>query len=90
MFDLDGLTDEQTAAATHAAGHLLIVAGAGTGKTTTLAARLSHLVEQGTPPERILLLTFSRRAAAELVTRAEAATGQRYCMNSASLSLDKD
>ncbi|MGH9274529.1 MAG: ATP-dependent helicase, partial [Acidimicrobiales bacterium] len=74
MFDL---TDEQTCAATHAGGHLLIVAGAGTGKTTTLAARLAHLVDQGVPPEQILLLTFSRRAAAELVARAEATTGQR-------------
>jgi DNA helicase-2/ATP-dependent DNA helicase PcrA len=74
MFDL---TDEQEAAATHAGGHLLIVAGAGTGKTTTLAARLAHLVEQGVPPERILLLTFSRRAAAELVARAEATSGHR-------------
>jgi DNA helicase-2/ATP-dependent DNA helicase PcrA len=71
------LTDEQSAAATHAGGHLLIVAGAGTGKTTTLAARLAHLVNTGVAPEEILLLTFSRRAAAELVARAEATTGQR-------------
>ncbi|MET0729394.1 MAG: ATP-dependent helicase [Acidimicrobiales bacterium] len=71
------LTDEQEAAATHADGNLLIVAGAGTGKTTTLAARLAHLVEGGVPPERILLLTFSRRAAAELVSRVEATTGHR-------------
>jgi DNA helicase-2/ATP-dependent DNA helicase PcrA len=81
MFDTLGaattLTDEQTAAAIHPGGHLLIVAGAGTGKTTTLAARLAHLVETGVAPERILLLTFSRRAAAELVARAEATTGQR-------------
>lgn len=77
MFDTTGLTDEQRVAATHAGGHLLIVAGAGTGKTTTLAARLAHLVETGVAPEEILLLTFSRRAAAELVARAEATTGQR-------------
>ena len=77
MFDTVRLTDEQAAAATHPAGHLLIVAGAGTGKTTTLAARLAHLVEQGVAPEHILLLTFSRRAAAELTARAEATTGQR-------------
>ena len=71
------LTDEQTRAVEHAGGHLLIVAGAGTGKTTTLAARLAHLVASGVPAERILLLTFSRRAAAELTQRAEAVSGQR-------------
>ncbi len=77
MFDLGELTDEQARAATHKGGHLLIVAGAGTGKTTTLAARLAHLIETGVAPEEILLLTFSRRAAAELVARAETTIGQR-------------
>jgi DNA helicase-2/ATP-dependent DNA helicase PcrA len=77
MFDAADLTDEQAVAAGHTGGHLLIVAGAGTGKTTTLAARLAHLVDEGVAPEEILLLTFSRRAAAELVARAEATTGQR-------------
>jgi DNA helicase-2/ATP-dependent DNA helicase PcrA len=77
MFDTVRLTDEQERAAAHDGGHLLIVAGAGTGKTTTLAARLAHLVERGTAPEHVLLLTFSRRAAAELTQRAEAVTGQR-------------
>ena len=71
------LTDEQVTAAEHRGGHLLIVAGAGTGKTTTLAARLAHLVDDGVAPERILLLTFSRRAAAELTHRAESVTGQQ-------------
>jgi DNA helicase-2/ATP-dependent DNA helicase PcrA len=74
MFDLP-LTPEQERAATHNGRHLLIVAGAGTGKTTTLAARLAHLVSSGVPPERILLLTFTRRAATELLHRAEQATG---------------
>ena len=69
------LTPEQTVAVEHDAGHLLIVAGAGSGKTTTLAARLAHLVERGVPPERILLLTFSRRAASELLRRAESRCG---------------
>ncbi|MFZ6002445.1 MAG: ATP-dependent helicase [Actinomycetota bacterium] len=75
--DTPELTDEQAIAARHDDGHLLIVAGAGTGKTTTLAARLSFLVASGVAPENVLLLTFSRRAAAELVARAEATTGQR-------------
>ena len=65
MFDLARLTAEQRRAATHDGGNLLIAAGAGTGKTTTVAARLAHLVSSGVAPERILLLTFSRRAAAE-------------------------
>src|SRR5258708_39427059 len=76
MFDLAQLTAEQRRAATYHGGNLLIVAGAGTGKTTTLTARLAHLVSSGVAPERILLLTFSRRAAAELLQRAEQVTGQ--------------
>jgi DNA helicase II / ATP-dependent DNA helicase PcrA len=52
------------------AGPLLVVAGAGTGKTNTLAHRVAHLVVNGVAPERILLLTFSRRAAEEMVRRA--------------------
>ena len=70
-----GLTEQQQRAVDHVGGHLLIVAGAGTGKTTTLASRLAALVERGAAPERILLLTFSRRAAAELLRRAEALAG---------------
>jgi DNA helicase-2/ATP-dependent DNA helicase PcrA len=76
MFDQPILTAEQQVAVDHDGGNLLIVAGAGTGKTTTLAARLAHLVRRGVAPERILLLTFSRRAASELVIRAEAMAGQ--------------
>jgi DNA helicase-2/ATP-dependent DNA helicase PcrA len=76
MFDPTQLTEEQRRAATHHGGNLLIVAGAGTGKTTTVAARLAHLVSSGVPPERILLLTFSRRAAAELLRRVDQVTGQ--------------
>ena len=51
-------------------GPLLIIAGAGTGKTSTLAHRIAHLVEAGADPQRLLLLTFSRRAAIELERRA--------------------
>src|SRR4029453_3191696 len=49
---------------------LLIVAGAGTGKTQTLAHRVAALIARGTDPRRILLLTFSRRAAQEMTRRA--------------------
>jgi DNA helicase-2/ATP-dependent DNA helicase PcrA len=69
---LDDLNPEQLAAATHPAGPLLIVAGAGTGKTTTLCARVAWLVTQGTAPERIMLLTFTRRAAREMLQRTRA------------------
>src|SRR5688572_10664810 len=53
------------------AGPLLIIAGAGTGKTDTLAHRVAHLLLKGVAPERILLLTFTRRAAQEMLRRAE-------------------
>ena len=72
MFE-DDLNPEQRLAATHGEGPLLIVAGAGTGKTTTLAARVTTLLERGVRPERVLLLTFSRRAAREMLDRAERA-----------------
>lgn len=72
---LDELNPAQREAATHGDGPLLIVAGAGTGKTRTLACRVAWLVERGVPPERILLLTFTRRAAAEMVARAGHLTG---------------
>ena len=69
---LDELNDAQRAAVLHGAGPLLIVAGAGTGKTRTLACRVARLIADGTEPERILLLTFTRRAAAEMLERAAA------------------
>ena len=69
MFELN---DEQRAAVDHDGGPLLVLAGAGTGKTTTLTARVARLVERGTPAHRVLLLTFTRRAAAEMLSRAVA------------------
>jgi DNA helicase II / ATP-dependent DNA helicase PcrA len=73
----DGLNEPQRAAVSHGEGPLLIVAGAGTGKTTTLASRVAFLIEGGVRPQRILLLTFSRRAAKEMISRAERMTGAR-------------
>ncbi len=55
---------------------LLVIAGAGTGKTMTLAHRVAHLIIQGVSPERILLLTFTRRAAQEMTRRVEAIVRQ--------------
>jgi DNA helicase-2/ATP-dependent DNA helicase PcrA len=71
------LNPEQLAAARHGDGPLLIVAGAGTGKTLALAARVAHLIRSGVPPERILLLTFSRRAARAMLARAARLTEAR-------------
>jgi DNA helicase-2/ATP-dependent DNA helicase PcrA len=52
-------------------GPLLVIAGAGSGKTNTLAHRVAHLILHGADPQRILLLTFTRRAAAEMTRRAK-------------------
>jgi DNA helicase II / ATP-dependent DNA helicase PcrA len=70
-----GLNPAQAAAATHGDGSLLIIAGAGTGKTRTLVHRVAHLIQQGARPERILLLTFTRRAAQEMLMRSERLVG---------------
>src|ERR687896_2231154 len=68
---LDGLNANQRAVVTHPGGPLLVVAGAGTGKTRTLTRRFAWLVEQGTPAGSILALTFSSPAAAEMRERLE-------------------
>src|SRR5262249_9426753 len=69
---LEPLNDDQRRAVEHAreGSPLLIIAGAGSGKTNTLAYRVAHLVCCGADPARIMLLTFSRRAAGELERRA--------------------
>lgn len=64
------LNEQQYAAATAGDGASLVIAGAGTGKTRTLVYRVAYLVESGVPPEQILLLTFTRRAAREMLSRA--------------------
>src|SRR5579863_5619171 len=66
---LDDLTAAQREVVTHDGGPLRVLAGAGTGKTTTLSARVAWLLATGTPPERILLLTFTRRAARQMLSR---------------------
>jgi DNA helicase-2/ATP-dependent DNA helicase PcrA len=72
---LAALNAEQRQAVTHGGARpaqpLLVIAGAGTGKTATLAHRVAWLVSEGAAPERILLLTFSRRAAVEMTRRAQ-------------------
>ena len=66
----EALNQAQRRVVDHGDGPLLVVAGAGTGKTKTLAARVAALLQRGVQPERILLLTFTRRAAAEMLSRA--------------------
>ena len=67
---LEELNPEQRAAATYPGRTLLVLAGAGTGKTKTLCARAAWLLGEGVAAERILLLTFTRRAAREMIERA--------------------
>jgi DNA helicase II / ATP-dependent DNA helicase PcrA len=75
---LDGLNRAQEAAVTHADGPLVVVAGAGTGKTHTIVQRFAWLVGGGTPAEQILALTFSAPAAADLRERLEATLTAPY------------
>ena len=77
MSFLDGLNDEQRLAAEHRDGHLLILAGAGTGKTRTLVHRLGSLLEQGQPAHRLMAITFTNKAAAELKERLERLVGKK-------------
>jgi len=69
------LDPEQLAAVEGAAGRTLILASAGSGKTRTIVATLAHAIDGGTPPEAVMLVTFTRRAAREMVQRAGALTG---------------
>ena len=66
---LSNLNKEQLSAATCAKGYNLIIASAGTGKTSTIVGRIANLINNGTKPEEILLLTFTNKAAAEMVAR---------------------
>ncbi len=66
---LSRLNQEQLSAATSTHTHNLIIASAGTGKTSTIVGRIAHLLAQGVKPNEILLLTFTNKAAAEMVAR---------------------
>lgn len=70
-----GLDAQQLAAVVHGTEPLVVLAGAGTGKTRTLTSRVAALLESGTPPERVLLLTFTRRAAEDMLGRVAALCG---------------
>jgi DNA-binding transcriptional MocR family regulator len=68
---LSKLNKEQYRAATAAMGHNLIIASAGTGKTSTIVARIAHLLNSGISADKILLLTFTNKAASEMIERLE-------------------
>jgi DNA helicase-2/ATP-dependent DNA helicase PcrA len=73
--DLDLYNDAQRAAITAPDGPHLVIAGAGTGKTRTLTARVAWLMEQGVAPQQIVLLTFTRRASREMLDRVAQIAG---------------
>ena len=78
---LDGLNDAQREAVTHDAGPLLIVAGAGTGKTTVITRRIAHLIaRKRARPGEILALTFTDKAAAEMEERVDLLVPQRVAL----------
>jgi DNA helicase-2/ATP-dependent DNA helicase PcrA len=76
----DVLNPRQLEAVTTLEGPMIVIAGAGSGKTRTLVYRVAKLVEAGVPPENILLLTFTRKAAAEMLERA-AGLADESCQN---------
>lgn len=77
MLDLSSLNEAQREAVTAGEGPVLVVAGAGSGKTRTIVHRLAWLAEQGCDPSSMLLLTFTRKAAQEMLDRAALLLGQQ-------------
>ncbi|AMV34772.1 ATP-dependent DNA helicase PcrA [Pirellula sp. SH-Sr6A] len=86
------LNESQRAAATLPSQHAMVIAGAGCGKTKTIVARAAYLISKGVPPQRIQILTFTRRSASEVVHRVrshlgdtakglQASTFHSWCMN---------
>ncbi len=81
MSFLNELNDAQRAAVTHIKGPLMVIAGAGSGKTRVLAYRIAHLIQNGVDPFQILALTFTNKAAAEMKHRIAALVGEADARN---------